>query len=101
MRHKVIGYHLYVQYFKKGYKELIYRTDTDSQTLKYSVVSKGDRQWRGNGLGVWDGNAVKLGCDDCCTTINKIHWVKSPPPKKKSTPSLLVESNPLLRVPLF
>ena len=23
-----------------------------------------------NGLGVWDGNIVKLGCDDRCTTIN-------------------------------
>ena len=26
----------------------------------------------GSGLGVWDGNAIKLGCDDYCTTINVI-----------------------------
>ena len=25
----------------------------------------------GDGLKVWDGNAIKLGCDDHCTTINK------------------------------
>ena len=24
-------------------------------------------------LGVWDGNVVKLGCDDFCTTINVIN----------------------------
>ena len=29
-------------------------------------------------LGVWDGNAIKLGCDDHCT----IHWVKK---KNKQT----------------
>ena len=23
-----------------------------------------------SGLGVWDGNVLKLGCDDGCTTIN-------------------------------
>ena len=26
----------------------------------------------GDALGVWDGNAIKLGCDDHCTTINVI-----------------------------
>ena len=26
-----------------------------------------------DGLGVWDGNATKLGCDDHCTTINVIN----------------------------
>ena len=25
---------------------------------------------REDALGVWDGNAIKLGCDDHCTTIN-------------------------------
>ena len=24
----------------------------------------------GDALGVWDGKAIKLCCDDCCTTIN-------------------------------
>ena len=26
----------------------------------------------GNTLRVWDGNAIKFGCDDCCTAINVI-----------------------------
>ena len=30
----------------------------------------------GDGLGVWDGNAIKLGCDDHCTTINVIKLIK-------------------------
>ena len=29
--------------------------------------------WEG-GLGVWDGNAIKLGCDDHSTTINVIKF---------------------------
>ena len=29
----------------------------------------------GWGMGVWDGNAVKFGCDDCCTTINVIKFI--------------------------
>ena len=38
----------------------------------------------GGGGGVWDGNAVKLGCDDCCTTINVIKFItKSKKLKKK------------------
>ena len=27
------------------------------------------------GLGVWDGNVVKSGCDDGCTTINIIKFI--------------------------
>ena len=27
-------------------------------------------------LGVWDGNVVKLGCDDGCTTINIIKFIE-------------------------
>ena len=30
----------------------------------------------GNALGVWDGNAVKLGCDDHCTTTNVIKFME-------------------------
>ena len=51
-------------------------THTDSQTEKH-MVSKGD--WLGgggSGLGVWDGNAMKLGCDNCCTTINVIKFIE-------------------------
>ena len=27
-------------------------------------------------LGGWDGNAIKLSCDDCCTTINVIKFIE-------------------------
>ena len=58
---------------KKGQNELLYRTDTDSQTLKNSWFPK-DRVWRvGDALGIWDGNTTKLDCDDHCTTINVIY----------------------------
>ena len=30
----------------------------------------------GDGLGVWDGNAIKLACDDCCTTVNVIKFIE-------------------------
>ena len=51
---------------KKRYNELICRTETDSQTLKNYGYQR--RQVGGGG---WDGNVVKLGCDDVCTTIKK------------------------------
>ena len=41
------------------------------------MVSKGDRlKGRGDGLGVWEGNAIKLGCDDYCTAINVIKVIE-------------------------
>ena len=30
----------------------------------------------GEALGVWDGNAAKLGCDDCCTAINVVKFIE-------------------------
>jgi len=30
----------------------------------------------GDALRVWDGNAIKFGCDDFCTTINVIKFIK-------------------------
>ena len=66
-------YHLHVE-SKKEHHELLCRTDTDSQTLKNLWFPK-ERGWGGWGeaLEVWDGHAVKLGCDDCCTPINVIN----------------------------
>ena len=58
---------------KKGYDEL-YRTDTDSQTKKLMVTK--ETNGGGVGLGVWDGNIVKLGCDGGCTTINIIKLIE-------------------------
>ena len=30
----------------------------------------------GEGMRVWDGNAVKFGCDNCCTPTNGIKFTK-------------------------
>ena len=58
---------------EKGRNELLCRTDTDSQTLKNLWFPK-ERGWGGQGmLGIWDGNVIRLGCDDHCTTINVIN----------------------------
>ena len=41
------------------------------------MVTKGDRLGVGkDGLGIWDGNAVKLGCDDGCTIISIIKFIE-------------------------
>ena len=37
-----------------------------------------------DGLGAWDRNVVKLGCDDGCTTINIIKFTELKKKKKKS-----------------
>ena len=40
------------------------------------MVSKAGRfEGRVDGLGFWDGNAIKLGCDDHCTSINVIKFI--------------------------
>ena len=41
------------------------------------MVSKGDRLGGGGmGWGVWDGNDIKLDCDDCCTTVNVMKFIE-------------------------
>ena len=60
---------------KKGSNELLSRTGTDSQTLKNLWLPK-VRGVAGDGLGVWDGNAMKLGCDVQCTTTNVIKFTE-------------------------
>ena len=37
------------------------------------MVSKGDSWGGGNARGLWDGNSIKLDCDDHCTTTNVIN----------------------------
>ena len=53
-------------------KKRTQRTDTDSETLKNLWFPKETDWGGGHGLGVWDGNAIKFGCDDRCTAINVI-----------------------------
>ena len=48
------------------------RGNTNSTNKKYKQVCWG---W-GDGLGVWDGNAIELDCDDHCTTITVIKFIE-------------------------
>ena len=40
------------------------------------------RQVGGEALRVWVGNAIKFGCDDCCTSINVIKFINFKKGKK-------------------
>ena len=56
---------------KKNTNELICRTETHSQTLKTNLrLPKGQAGSGEEWIGVWDGNVLKLDCDEGCTTIN-------------------------------
>ena len=58
---------------KKAHNEVLCRTYTDSQTLKnLRFPDETILGWQ-DVLGVWDGNPIKLDCDDHCTTINVIN----------------------------
>ena len=63
----------YMWNLKKGHSKLLCRTDTDSQTEKLWFPN--ETGW-GDALRVWDGNAIKFCCDDCCTTINVIKFIE-------------------------
>ena len=67
----------YMWHLKKGHNGLLCITDIDSQTLKNLWFPNQSCCGGGRvGLGVWDGNSIKLGCDDCCMynyKCNKIH----------------------------
>ena len=59
---------------KKGHNKLLCTIDTDSQTLENLLFPNETGLVVGDAPGVWDGNAIKLGCDDCCTSINTIKF---------------------------
>ena len=61
---------------KKGYNGLICRTETDSQTLKILWSPKETGCGERDGLGVWDGNVIQLGCDDGSKTIKIIKFIE-------------------------
>ena len=61
---------------KIGHNELLCRTDTDSQTLKNLWFPNETGGGWGDALRVWDGHAVWFGCDDCCTPVNVIKFIK-------------------------
>ena len=69
---------------KKGWNELLCRTDTDSTDFEKRMVSKREFGGWGDALGMWDGKPIKLDCDDHCTTIHVINSLS----KKKLKKSL-------------
>ena len=60
---------------KKGHNRLLCRNDTNTDLEKLWFPSETGWGW-GNALGVCDGNAIKLGCNDHCTTINVIKFIE-------------------------
>lgn len=60
------------------------------------MVSKGDRLQGEGWAGVWGGNAVKLGCDDRCTTRSVI---KSTPLKSIKMQNVSNFSNDSITIP--
>ena len=74
---------------KKGHNELLCGTDSDSQTLKtYGFQRRQFGGW-GDALGVWDGNPIKLDCDNHCTTINVINSLSNKKIKEKKKKDFL------------
>ena len=63
----------YMCSLKKGHSELLYRTDTDSQTLKNLQFANG---LGGCALRVCGGNTIKFGCEDCCTPVKIIKFIE-------------------------
>ena len=57
---------------RKNKSQMITSVDTEEISDKIQHPFRG---W-GNALRVWDGNAIKFGCDDYCTTINVIKFIE-------------------------
>ena len=56
---------------------LLTEKETDSQILKMNLqFTKGACGRACGWAGVWDENAIKLSCDDGCTTINIIKFTE-------------------------
>ena len=85
---------------KKRHDEFLCRTHTDSQTLKNLWFPKETDWGVGDELGVWDGNAIKSGQDDHCTTINVVKFIDLKKKKKEEDPHMekQKEKNPKLRL---
>ena len=66
------------------------------QTLTYGFQRRQFGGW-GDGLGVWDGNAIKLGCDDHCTTINVMNSLNN----KKKNGIIIERASSWLTFPIY
>ena len=63
--------------------------ELETRTLLAVASEVKSRGW-GDALGVWDGNPIKLDCDDHCTTINVINSLSNFLKKVKSRPVPLI-----------
>ena len=54
----------------------------------------------GDALGVWDGNSIKLGCDDRSTTINAIKFIELKTNKRYPLLELSQFLEPSLKYPM-
>ena len=75
MRHQHQMLSLTCGIWKKGHNEFLCRTDTDSQTLK-NLCFPNETGCGVGGMHWGFGNAIKFGCDGCCTTINIIKFIE-------------------------
>ena len=68
---------------KKEQTELLCRTDIDSQNLK-NLWFPNETGWGAwDALWLWDGNDIKLDCDDHFSTTNVINSLSNKKLKKK------------------
>ena len=68
---------------KKGHNELLCKEQILTHRFEKLMVSKGESLGGGGMLEVWDGNVIKLDCDDHCTTTNVINSLSNIYKKKK------------------
>ena len=66
----------YMLNLKKGHNELLCKQIVTHRLWKtYGFQRRQVWGW-GDALRVWDGNAIKFGCDDCCTTRSVIKFIE-------------------------
>ena len=68
----------YMWNLNKGYNELLFFAEQKVTHRLWKTYGYQRRQIEGEGVG-WgfgDRNIVKLGCDDCCTTINILKFTE-------------------------
>ena len=63
---------IYKWTLKKGYKWIYLQNSDRLRDFEKLMVTKGGR----DRLEIWDGNVLKLGCDDGCITINIIKFIE-------------------------
>ena len=63
---------LYIENPKDSTQKLLELINKFSKVAGYKINIQKSVTFRRDALGLWDGNPIKLDCDDHCTTINVI-----------------------------